>query len=435
MALLNGVQQVANTLNKDSVVTIQAKAFAQRLLQLEVVKSTLALRGWAAALAATGIGAIVVALGFLASKFMETSEATKKSNQDIEDAAKMQKLLSDEIALTNKLRESEINLMEAAGASAKKTALAKIDLINDSINAKQKEIDKEQEEIDKLIDNRKNLIAAQQGVLDHLIETRSKKNKQNQIELNELNTNLQKQLNIISDFDKTEATKAKEKADKKIQIETELSNELENLQAQNIANEEARALKQLEIERSRARQQLVDKKASQALLDEFDIQSETKRAEITQQFQDKRDAKAKEENDKILANAKVVSDALQQARLDSIQNEFDRAQAELEIKRQAKEDELRLAGASNEEILAVNNAFYQQSVKISKDAEDQILNDKIANQQAWANVSATGFQALADLTNAFAGKSEAQQRKAFETTKKLNIAKTIIETFAAAQGE
>jgi hypothetical protein len=234
------------------------------------------------------------------------------------------------------------------------------------------------------------------------------------------------------ELDKAAAAKAKEKSDKIKQVELELSQELENLQAQNIANEEARALAQLEVERSRARKQLEDKKASDALLIEFDKQTEIQRKAITDQAQADRDAKAKEDSDKQIANAKIVADVLQQARIDSIKNEFDRAQAELEIQRQAKIEELTLAGASAEEINAVNQSFADKSVQISKDQAAQQKAVKQAQIENDIALTLGGLQALSDLAASFAGQSEEQQKRAFAIQKGISIAMAVIETYLSA---
>jgi len=92
MALANGVQQVANLLNKDSILITQGQAAAQKLYALAVGTSTGALRAFRIALAATGIGAIVVALGFAAeamglftSKTKENTESQIKNKKALED--------------------------------------------------------------------------------------------------------------------------------------------------------------------------------------------------------------------------------------------------------------------------------------------------------------------------------------------------------------
>jgi hypothetical protein len=205
------------------------------------------------------------------------------------------------------------------------------------------------------------------------------------------------------------------------QFELERNEQLENLRAQNIQNAEAQALALLEIERKRARTELENKGASDALLIEFDKQTEIQRKAITDQAQADRDAKAK-----------IISDALQQARLDSIKNEFDRAQAELEIQRKEKEAELILAGASNAELLAVNQAFADKSVEIAKEAAEKNKATKMAEVNTALKITRDSISAINDLIQSAAGKSEAQQKKAFESNKKANIAMALIDTYLGA---
>jgi hypothetical protein len=234
---------------------------------------------------------------------------------------------------------------------------------------------------------------------------------------------------LLAEFDKQSDLQRKAIT---TQFELEKNQELETLRAQNIQNAEAQALALLEIERKRARTELENKGASAALLIEFDKQTEIQRKAITDQAQADRDAKAKEDSDKVLANAKIVADALQQARLDSIKNEFDRAQAELEIQRQAKIEELTLAGASNAELLAVNQSFADKSVQIAKDKADQEKEIRKQSSDEWVKITLAGLQAIGDLAASFAGKSEEQQKRAFNVQKAANIAMATIETYLSA---
>jgi hypothetical protein len=234
---------------------------------------------------------------------------------------------------------------------------------------------------------------------------------------------------LLAEFDKQSELQRKAIT---TQFELEKNQELETLRAQNIQNAEAQALALLEIERKKGRTELEIKGASAALLIEFDKQTEIQRKAITDQAQADRDAKAKEDNDKQIANAKVVADALQQARIDSIKNEFDRAQAELEIQRQAKIEELTLAGASAEEINAVNQSFADKSVQISKDQAAQQKAVKQAQIENDIALTLGGLQALSDLAASFAGQSEEQQKRAFAIQKGISIAMAVIETYLSA---
>lgn len=82
VALLNGVQQVANTLNKDSAAMTQLQAVRLKVLTATqtaytfvVGASTGAMKVFRLALAATGIGALVVGVGLLIANFDKVKKA------------------------------------------------------------------------------------------------------------------------------------------------------------------------------------------------------------------------------------------------------------------------------------------------------------------------------------------------------------------------
>ena len=82
MALANGVQQVANLLQKESAVMMGANTLATKAYALVVGTATGAMRAFRIALAATGIGAIVVALGFAAEAMGLFSSKTEDATDD-----------------------------------------------------------------------------------------------------------------------------------------------------------------------------------------------------------------------------------------------------------------------------------------------------------------------------------------------------------------
>ena len=78
MALANGVQQVANLLNKDSILITNGQAAAQRLYAVAVGTSTGAMKAFRIALLATGIGAAIAAIGLLIAKWDELTAAVRR---------------------------------------------------------------------------------------------------------------------------------------------------------------------------------------------------------------------------------------------------------------------------------------------------------------------------------------------------------------------
>jgi hypothetical protein len=62
------------------------------------------------------------------------------------------------------------------------------------------------------------------------------------------------------------------------------------------------------------------------------------------------------------------------------------------------------------------------------------LEDEKFLEEQRVKLASDGFNAIGELANAFAGKSEESQKRAFNINKAAGIAQTIIDTFAAAQG-
>lgn len=78
IALLNGVQEISKVLNKDEALMVTLNAEAQAVYAAVVGTSTGALKAFRIALAATGIGAIVIALGLLVSNFGAVKDAVMR---------------------------------------------------------------------------------------------------------------------------------------------------------------------------------------------------------------------------------------------------------------------------------------------------------------------------------------------------------------------
>lgn len=215
---------------------------------------------------------------------------------------------------------------------------------------------------------------------------------------------------------------AQAKRDEEAAKQKELQQTLEDLRAENIQDAEAEALALLEIERKRQREELQLKGANAELLAAFDLRYEQKRKEITDQYQKEREDKAKEEQEKLLENRKIINEALQQANLESIDDTFARAQAELEIQRAAQEEELKNAGATAEEIAKVNASYSKKAKKLAKDEADykKSLNKQVAD--ANLDVASQAFGAIAEIV----GEGSAVGKAAA-------IAATTIDTYVAAQ--
>lgn len=111
LALLNGLQAIQNVLQKESAAAILANNIAmkaevatQKLYAFVVGQSTGALKVFKIALATTGVGLLVIALGYLIAKFNEGSTATEEFNKRLADLN-----TETERAIINIRNQAEIN--------------------------------------------------------------------------------------------------------------------------------------------------------------------------------------------------------------------------------------------------------------------------------------------------------------------------------------
>lgn len=321
MALLNGVQQVANTLNKDSAVMVQLNATATRAYSVAVGTSTGALKLFRLALIATGIGAAVVAIGAL-------------------------------VANWDKLTAAITNFIDA---SPRLTKI--IGFITDGFQKIGRAIGFIPSESEK---------ATRQMIAD-----------------------LEKQVKILEAAGADTFAIQKRLAELRIQLAKETGKGL-------VEAEEALSvlLAKKYGEQDKIRKAAAKKAAAERL------------AAIK---------KAREQDQEALK-------ALNQALLE-MEDARERAR-----KQQAINDE----NAHIERMQAEGQRRAKIQAEQERSAAIRLADEKFLQDQMFA-LSAGGFQAIADLSAFFAGQSEEGQERAFKVQKAMNIAKTLIETYAAAQ--
>jgi hypothetical protein len=129
MALATGVHQVANLLNKDSILITQGQAAAQALYATAVGASTGAMKAFRIALLATGIGAAIAAVGLLVAKWDELTAAVRRflnlPDPAIAAKAREQALLREEAALSNYRDAYEAHTNAQIAADQKREAQVK----------------------------------------------------------------------------------------------------------------------------------------------------------------------------------------------------------------------------------------------------------------------------------------------------------------------
>lgn len=108
------------------------------------------------------------------------------------------------------------------------------------------------------------------------------------------------------------------------------------------------------------------------------------------------------------------------------------------FKAEAKAEEDRIAAEAeaeqkerDAEELKRKEELEKAKLEAEKKANDQRIAMEQAVQDAKRNITTQGLAAIGALVDAFAGKSEKQQRRAFELQKKVQIAQTLMSTYQA----
>jgi chromosome segregation ATPase len=142
VTLVNSVQQLSNALNKDSALMVRLNAIAHNLFSKQMQATaaatngaTTAMKGFKTALVSTGVGALVVALGFLVQKLIEHNAAAEKAKSDEDELKSSMDKLKES---TEFLADAYERLKKAKDDYAKSTFTAatdaeKLEILNKQI--------------------------------------------------------------------------------------------------------------------------------------------------------------------------------------------------------------------------------------------------------------------------------------------------------------
>lgn len=147
IALLNGVQEIANLLSGQSAVKLAVLTTAQNLFNTSVAGGGKALKIFTSALAVTGLGALVIALGFVVNAIMKVAESSELAQSALRG------LEATNAQLNKKIIESQEQLDLARGKISEKEAQ------RNQIQRQQKEDLTKQ-----IIANDKALLAAEESI-------------------------------------------------------------------------------------------------------------------------------------------------------------------------------------------------------------------------------------------------------------------------------
>lgn len=119
MAVLQGLQQIGNLLQKESAASVLLSTVAQRGYTIAVGQSIGALKAFRIALALTGIGAVILGITLLAQWMTRASDATKQLTKDLTrfnlESERDLNNLNDAIQNNTRFREENIARAKAEG--------------------------------------------------------------------------------------------------------------------------------------------------------------------------------------------------------------------------------------------------------------------------------------------------------------------------------
>ena len=482
LAVLNGVQAVAQTLNKESAVGAALYSAQQNILSASIFKTNIALKAFRGALIATGIGAIVVLVAALVANFEELTAILSGVGSEQKDLLKNQQKAAE-------LSQKEVenvgateNILKAQGKSQKDILKIKQAALGVAIKDQEVVIATQEAQTKSQIESAKRNKEILEGILKFisapltlLLKTVDAVGKAlgqdfgledkffgsvaelvfdpKQVEEDGLKTieeskkaltklkndyaGTQLEIQKIDKEGSEKRQKAREEQDKKDE-ENRKANEERRLNA--IADEQKRELALFDF--TRTEQRAAAQKAGQDLI-AFDAETARLRGDVLLKQEEKRKQDQEKADADLLANKKQAYDKDLQAlkdknaleilevggadklKLEQLQLQVD---AEKAILTQQLAD-----GILSQEAYNLRIGELEASLTAKKKTEAE---QRKADAQALADFSTTTalstLSILSTLNDTFAAKDEANAKKAFENNKKIQIAETLIQTYVGA---
>lgn len=376
--VLNGMQQVANVLNKDSAARVVINAKAQELYARVVGNSTGAMKVFRVAMAAMGIGLLIAAIGLLVANWDKLSKSIGNAitgqgemNKKIEEQKKLIDNLTISTKLMNDQRDREAALLEAQGDNEEKVAKLKEENALKNAELKRQEIQLTEDEIEKQkillktiasntasnswLGNVKNFVAILSGngpksAIEKIDELNKKLITQGE-EYKDL-TNQAKVLSVteekrVKDIKKKDVEKALEEQKQKLKEFTDL-------------------LKQLADKETAAKLSLLSGKAKidteeKLQLEEVDMLK--KHLQKLGTLNKTQLGQIETLKTSISRNAQKERDKIDQGWLDDMKARRDNI---TDLERQIQEDQLELIGAGEVEKLKLKQSFLKQDLEVLK---------------------------------------------------------------------
>lgn len=460
---VNAVQTVANNLNSDAILGIQLRTFAEKAYSKVVGESTGALKGLKLALAATGVGALIVLIGALIANFddlkaaifgtneaadamKETMDAYRQgaesaiqSTTEVGNAFELAKqgviskeealytyneTLGDTFGRADNLNEAEQLYIKkkdafiaATAARAQAQALfAKA--AEESANALTAQFEDQTNILQKAASGFTSYFFGVKAGADQLVAAQKK-------EVAEAEKTSKRKAKVYEDAGKAKLKEA-ETTEKQNGIISE--NEKKTLDAiaakRKEANEKAKKLREQQLEDAKKaweKEREISTKQAEDLIKIIENRIK-KEDQIIRQGQISKEELMQREAERInKLREKEFKDAegYLQADLTNNQNNFEARKQLLELQR---EQELSNKELTEGEITAIEAKYAEQRKAIQEEERNLRI-------QAVQNTLTT----ISNLAQLFAGGSEKQQRKAFQVQKAVSIAQATIDTYKAAQ--
>jgi chromosome segregation ATPase len=352
IGLTVGIQSVANALQKETALSIglstvatKAQTVAQIAYATVVGTTTGALKALRVALVSTGLGALVVGLGFLIAKMTESTEATEDQDEALKALTETQKRYTDslknEISGIERLTQTRVLKAKVAGKSEKELREIEKDGEAERATAYNSELKR----IDKELENRKLSAKAYAQLLE------------------ERNKIADESLKLAYDRDNA-------------QLEFEVGIADKRRDAQKKSREDAEAQEKADREKARKEKEDFDKSVAQG---EIDLQIATNNAKFAN------DLEIKKQADEVLKSLEPAETPLQK-----LTREFEEKKSILEL--------------ANESTLELQSQFITASEALDQEARDkqkakddeELARKKIIKEQELALAGAT-FGKVAEL--------------------------------------
>lgn len=373
MKLFNNVIQNSSLIQKANTIITQTMTVIMKALGITVNTTSRSFNLLKGAIVATGIGALVVAIGFAIQKIMEFTSAT-------EDSAEAQAKLNEELR-------------------------------------------KNREEMNKIVSTNQNFIDRQIQIVknEEKIKDLQKKGGDNLKQINELTKE-----NISLELQNLRARLASTNelltVQEKIDLKTKIFRKEQELARLDIIKE-AEATKDNVVHKNNLNKEL---------LKELD----TKKDIANISFPEDEEEEPILETD-FLEKTEQATKLKTRVRIQGLENEIEQEkQLKLQQLAWDEENVIEKAILDGvytaDQKLAIETDFQRKREAVIDDADKKILANKKAVEQAKIDLAIQGIGALMNLTSAFAKDNEKSQRRAFEINKKLQIAQAIMQTYQGA---